>query len=108
MYETERLSVLAALVEQARSLASRIAGDADQDTPCHFCGAAVPLWENLLVMQLTGFGAHVLCPEEALKSKLQSVGPAPEFPYDEFCASVEKRMKMDHPESMCGEILIKN
>jgi hypothetical protein len=86
-------NLLAALVEQARALATRIAGDPERESPCHFCGAALPLWENLLVLQLTGVAAHVECPPEALEKKLREVGPADDFPYAEFSRAVEQRMQ---------------
>ena len=47
-------NLLAALVEQARALASRMAGDPESPAPCQFCGGSLPLWENLLVLQLAG------------------------------------------------------
>jgi hypothetical protein len=90
--EEELQNLLAALVEQARALAARIAGDPDREAPCHFCGDPVPLWENLLVMQLTGVAAHVQCPQEALERHLKEVGPTPEFPYAEFSEAVDKRL----------------
>ena len=91
--EEELHNLLAALVEQARALAARIAGDPDRESPCHFCGDPVPLWENLLVLQLTGVAAHVQCPQEPLQRRLQEVGPTPEFPYSEFSQAVEKRLE---------------
>jgi len=97
-------NLLAALVEQARALATRIAGDPDRESPCHFCGDPVPLWENLLVMQLTGVAAHVQCPEESLERRLREVGPAPEFPYADFSSAVEKRVAESPLLARCGEI----
>ena len=75
-------TLLAALIEQARALAVRIAGDPDRETQCHFCDAPLPLWENLLVLQLTGVAAHATCPPEALAAKLKQVGPVEDFPAD--------------------------
>ena len=97
-------NLLAALVEQARALATRIAGDPDRESPCHFCGAPLPLWENLLVLQLTGVAAHVQCPTEALMKKLKEVGPAEEFPYLEFSLAVEKRMAAEALTARAGVI----
>lgn len=97
-------NMLAALVEQARALATRIAGDPERETQCHFCDAPLPLWENLLVLQLTGVAAHVQCPAEALRAKLDAVGPCPEFPYDEFSAAVEQRLKEQPHDSCSGTI----
>ena len=69
-------SLLAALVEQARAMAIRIAGDPDRETQCHFCDAPLPLWENLLVLQLTGVAAHVECP--ACRHRFLYTPPAPD------------------------------
>ncbi len=102
--EEELQNLLAALIEQARALAARIAGDPDRDSPCHFCGDPVPLWENLLVLQLTGVSAHVECPAESLQRRLQEVGPAPEFPYSEFSQAVEKRLEDSFEPARSGVI----
>jgi len=102
--EDELHNLLAALVEQARALAARIAGDPDREAPCHFCGDPVPLWENLLVLQLTGVAAHVECPAGALERRLLEVGPAPEFPYAEFSRAVEQRLAGNGPVFRCGVI----
>ena len=85
-------NLLAALVEQARALASRMAGDPDLPAPCQFCGGRLPLWENLLVLQLAGVPAHVECPPQVLAAKLAEVGPLPGFPYVEFSAAVDSRV----------------
>jgi hypothetical protein len=85
-------NLLAALVEQVRALAARLTGNADQPTVCHFCGGPLPLWENLLVLQLTGVAAHVECPKDLLEARLHAVGPEPGFPYTELSASVERRL----------------
>ena len=102
--EEELQNLLAALVEQARALAARISGDPDRESPCHFCGGPVPLWENMLVLQLTGVAAHVECPPDALHRRLQEVGPAPEFPYSEFSQAVEKRLGGSSPAARSGII----
>jgi hypothetical protein len=97
-------NLLAALVEQARALATRLTGDPDRETPCHFCGSSVPLWENLLVMQLTGVAAHVQCPQEVLDHRLKEVGPATDFPYAEFSLAVEKRLEAPFVTLVSGTI----
>jgi hypothetical protein len=96
--------LLAALVEQARALASRIAGDPNRATQCHFCDAPLPMWENLLVLQLTGVAAHVECPPEALSAKLREVGPASDFPYTDFSEAVDRRLKRSSPDAQSGVI----
>jgi hypothetical protein len=98
-------NLLAALVEQARALAIRVSGDPDRETQCHFCDAPLPLWENLLVLQLTGVAAHVQCPEQALQSKLREVGPVDEFPYEEFSEAVDRRLQQRSPTSCSGTIV---
>jgi hypothetical protein len=103
-HQDETQSLLAALVEQARALAVRIAGDPDRETQCHFCDGALPLWENLLVLQLTGVAAHVECPAKTLDAKLQRVGPVAEFPYSDFSEAVERRLKQMSPTSCSGTI----
>jgi hypothetical protein len=85
-------NLLAALVEQARALASRMAGDPEAPAPCQFCGGTLPLWENLLVLQLAGVPAHVECPAAILAAKLAEVGPVPEFPYGDFSRAVDTRI----------------
>ena len=97
-------NLLAALVEQARALAIRIAGDPDRETQCHFCEAPLPLWENLIVLQLTGVAAHVECPPEALEAKLKMVGPADDFPYAEFSEAVDRRCGHAFPTACSGII----
>ena len=86
-------SLLAVLVEQARALATRVAGDPEREAPCYFCKAPLPLWENLLVMQMTGVAAHIQCPPEALAEAYRETGPAPEFPYEEFSAAIDARLE---------------
>jgi hypothetical protein len=97
--------LLASLVEQFRSLASRISGDPDREVACHFCGARLPLWENLLVLQLTGVGAHIQCPAELLEAKLREVGPSSDFPYDEFSRAVEARLEQSFAAEKSGIIV---
>ncbi len=99
--DNDMQNLLAALVEQARALAIRIAGDPEQETRCHFCETSLPLWENLLVLQLTGVAAHVQCPEEALEAKLKAVGPLLEFPYQEFSQAVDERL-LKEPSTFCS------
>jgi hypothetical protein len=94
-------NLLAALVEQARALASRMAGDPELPAPCQFCGGVLPLWENLLVLQLAGVPAHVRCPADTLKAKLAEVGPLPEFPYDEFSKAVDARIDA---KTFCADV----
>ena len=93
MQEEDLHNVLAALVEQARALATRLAGDPEQETACHFCGGQLPLWENLMVLQLTGVAAHAECPADTLEAKLKEVGPVEEFPYEEFSRAVDRRLQ---------------
>lgn len=90
--EDDLHNLLAALIEQARALASRMAGDPDAPAPCQFCGGSLPLWENLLVLQLAGVPAHVTCPEDTLAAKLAEVGPLPGFPYEVFSEAVDRRI----------------
>lgn len=104
MIEEDLHNVLAALVEQARALATRLAGDPEQETACHFCGGPLPLWENLLVLQLTGVAAHAQCPAQTLQDKLREVGPAADFPYEEFSAAVDERLKQVPSDSSSGTI----
>lgn len=90
-------NLLAALVEQARALASRIAGDPERPNPCHFCGGPLALWENLLVLQLAGVPAHVACPPALLDERLAAVGPLPEFPYQALSEVVDQRVDEARP-----------
>jgi hypothetical protein len=102
--QTDIQQLLAALIEQARALATRIAGTPDRETNCHFCEAPLSLWENLLVLQLTGVAAHVQCPSGALAAKLKKVGPQDDFPYEEFCEAVQQRLHASSPTSCSGTI----
>lgn len=97
-------NLLASLVEQARALATRLAGDPERGVPCHFCGTAMPLWENLLVQQLAGVPAHVECPHQALEARLRIAGPLRGFPYGEFSQAVDRRMTVVHPDQCFGVI----
>ena len=101
---TDLQNLLAAMVEQARALAIRIAGEPDRETQCHFCDAPLPLWENLLVLQLTGVAAQVECPDEALAAKLKQVGPDEGFPYSEFSRAVDRRCDSASLTSCSGTI----
>lgn len=96
--------LLGALMEQARAMAIRMAGDPDRATTCHFCGGDVPLWESLLVMQLAGVPSHIECPNEMLAAKLKDVAPAADFPYTEFSAAVDARLDETHPSACSGSI----
>jgi len=98
-------NLLAALVEQARSMAGRMAGDPERDTTCHFCAGPVALWESLLVTQLAGVPAHVACPAEILDAKLRESGPAEAFPYLEFSAAVDERLRQETPDAAAGIIV---
>ena len=106
MEEEDLHNVLAALVEQARALATRLSGDPEQETACHFCGGALPLWENLMVLQLTGVAAHSECPADAQEAKLREVGPDAEFPYEEFSRAVDLRLEREPADSCSGTIEI--
>jgi len=97
-------SLLAVLVEQARALATRIAGDPEREAPCHFCKAPLALWENLLVMQMTGVAAHIQCPPEALQEAFRESGPEAEFRYEEFSAAIEERLTRPVVLACSGEI----
>ena len=99
-------NLLAALVEQTRALAARLSGDPDRESPCHFCGAPLPLWENLLVLQMTGVAAHVQCPDEALDTHLRLVGPDPAFATEQFAAALERRLQQPPLAACAGEIVV--
>ena len=85
--------LLLALVEQSRALATRISGDPQHSSPCHFCDGPLPMWEHLLVLQLAGVPAHVECPPELLEERLAKVGPVDDFPYREFAQAVDRRLR---------------
>ena len=97
-------ALLGALVEQARAMAIRMAGDPERGTTCHFCAGDVPLWESLLVMQLAGVPAHVECPPETLAARLKDVAPEDDFPYEDFSAAVDARLAHDRPAACSGVI----
>lgn len=101
-------ALLGALVEQARAMAIRMAGDPERATTCHFCGGDVPLWESLLVMQLAGVPAHVECPTRALTDKLKTVAPMDGFPYEDFSAAVDARLQQEQPAACAGVIELAN
>lgn len=104
MESDQMQNLLAALVEQARALATRLAGDPDQETSCHFCAGPLPLWENMLVLQLSGVAAHVKCPDAVLGAQLSDIGPAEAFPYEAFSRAVDHRMQQVSPTSASGTI----
>ena len=104
-YDQDLYNLLAAIVEQARALAARMAGDPEHVTPCHFCGGPLPMWENVLVLQLAGVPAHVQCPTETLEARLVEVGPLRAFPYQAFSAAVDQRIsQVLPPTSRAGTI----
>ena len=98
-------NLLAAMVEQAKALASRLGGDPERMAPCHFCGGPLALWENLLVLQLAGVPAHVDCPEDILAAHLADVGPETEFPYTEFSLAVDHRAKANTQLNPCSGLI---
>ncbi len=100
-------NLLASLIEQARATATSMAGNPERDTTCHFCSSNVPLWESLLVMQLTGVPSHLRCPEDTLAAKLRESGPVQEFPYDDFSSAVDARLEGERPVASAGEITLK-
>lgn len=106
MNDDDLHNVLAAFVEQARVRATRLAGDPEQETACHFCGGPLPLWEHLMVLQLTGVAAHAECPAEVLEAKLAEVGPLDEFPYEEFSQAVDRRLERERSDACSGTIEI--
>jgi hypothetical protein len=82
-----------------------MAGDPEHITPCHFCGGPLPMWENVLVLQLAGVPAHVECPTDTLDARLAEVGPESTFPYREFSAAVDRRIdRAAPPTSRAGTI----
>ncbi|MBW2732250.1 MAG: hypothetical protein JRH20_07630 [Deltaproteobacteria bacterium] len=98
-------NLLAALVEQMRAMASRMAGSPERETTCHFCASGVQLWESLLVMQLAGVPSHIQCPPRILAEKLAEQGPVQDFPYDEFSVAVDTRLTKDPMVVAAGEIV---
>lgn len=97
--------LLDALVEQARSMATRMTGDPEHATACHFCGADVPLWESLLVMHLAGVPAHVECPADQLATKLKEAAPVEEFPYEEVSQAIDARLNDGDRPSACSGVI---
>ncbi|MFH1130275.1 MAG: UTP--glucose-1-phosphate uridylyltransferase [Pseudomonadota bacterium] len=104
MPKEELENLLAVLVQQSRALATRMAGSPEISVPCHFCGAAMPLWENLLVQQLAGVPAHVQCPTKVLEKRLKQIGPLESFPYEEFSKAIDNRVKKEKRIECSGTI----
>ena len=91
--EAELQEKLAELVERCKDVAKMVGEGRDVFAECSYCHGAVPLWEALFTQQLSGFLAHLSCPEDALKEISGQAAPVEEFDYEEFVRAVDQRME---------------
>jgi len=104
--ETELQEKLAELVERCKDVAKMVGEGRDVSAECSYCHGSVPLWEALFTQQLSGFLAHLSCPEEALAEVVGEAAPLAEFDYEGLVQAVEKRMERPDIVADAGTIEI--
>ena len=102
--ELELQEKLAELVERCKEVAKMVGEGRDVFAECSYCHGAVPLWEALFTQQLSGFLAHLSCPEDALREVVGDAAPVEEFDYAGFVEAVERRMEIPGAEAEVGTI----
>lgn len=91
--EIEVQEKLGDLVERCKDVAKMVGEGRDVFAECSYCHGSVPLWEALFTQQLSGFLAHLSCPDDALAEVAGEAAPLEEFDYDGFVSAVERRME---------------
>ena len=91
--ETELQEKLAELVERCKDVANMVGEGRDVFAECSYCHGSVPLWEALFTQQLSGFLAHLSCPEDQFAEVVGAAAPVEEFDYADFVDAVDKRMQ---------------
>ena len=90
--ELEVQEKLGELVERCKDVAKMVGEGRDVFAECSYCHGSVPLWEALFTQQLSGFLAHLSCPEEALSEVAGEAAPLEGFDYEGLVSAVDRRM----------------
>lgn len=104
--ETELQEKLAELVERCKDVAKMVGEGRDVSAECSYCHGSVPLWEALFTQQLSGFLAHLSCPEDAFAKVAGEAAPVADFDYEGLVLAVEKRMERPAVVADAGTIEI--
>lgn len=104
--EAELQEKLADLVERCKDVAKMVGEGRDVSAECSYCHGAVPLWEALFTQQLSGFLAHLSCPEETFAKEVGEAAPLEAFDYQDFVTAVERRMERPGVVADAGTIEI--
>ena len=104
--EAELQEKLAELVERCKDVAKMVGEGRDVFAECSYCHGSVPLWEALFTQQLSGFLAHLSCPEEQFAEVVGAAAPRADFDYQDFIQAVERRMERPAVVADAGTIEI--
>lgn len=91
--ETELQEKLAELVERCKDVAKMVGEGRDVFAECSYCHGSVPLWEALFTQQISGFLAHLSCPQDTFAEVVGEAAPLKDFDYESFVVAVDKRME---------------
>ncbi len=91
--ELEIQEKLGDLVERCKDVAKMVGEGRDVFAECSYCHGQVPLWEALFTQQISGFLAHLSCPDETLAEVAGEAAPVAEYDYAALVSAVEKRME---------------
>ena len=104
--EIELQEKLGELVERCKDVAKMVGEGRDVFAECSYCHGSVPLWEALFTQQLSGFLAHLSCPDDTFAEVAGEAAPLEEFDYDGFVSAVERRMERPGVVADAGTIEI--
>lgn len=104
--EIETQEKLGELVERCKDVAKMVGEGRDVFAECSYCHGQVPLWEALFTQQLSGFLAHLSCPDEAFAAVAGKAAPVKDFDYEGLVTAVEKRMESSGIVADAGTIEI--
>ncbi len=105
--EIELQEKLSELVERCKDVAKMVGEGRDVFAECSYCHGSVPLWEALFTQQLSGFLAHLSCPEETFAEEVGEAAPVKDFDYKAFVTAVDKRMERPGIVADAGTIEIR-
>jgi hypothetical protein len=104
--ELEIQEQLGDLVERCKDVAKMVGEGRDIFAECSYCHGQVPLWEALFTQQVSGFLAHLSCPDETLAEVAGEAAPVADFDYEGLVLAVDKRMEDPGVEADAGSIEI--
>jgi len=104
--EIEIQEKLGDLVERCKDVAKMVGEGRDVFAECSYCHGQVPLWEALFTQQVSGFLAHLSCPDDTLSEVAGEAAPVAEYDYEGLVSAVEKRMERPAIVADAGSIEI--